>query len=196
MSPLIMSHINRTRPRQGLQLVIRRVAGSQISHIFRRASAGSEALSSLARRVSMQQHAELTCRGNSSHRDLSRRYPMHLLFSSIHCYLDPSSGAALCTRELLELLAARDGLPGAHGRDFWPRAGNIPRRRANPLGAFHPPVPGGAGNVQGGRGDRPERQRRSGDAHAARPQDLGCHGRMSSTAIWLPCRPSITRGTC
>ena len=59
-----MSHINRTRPRQGLQLVIRRVAGPQISHIFRRASAGSEALPSLARRVSMQQHAELPCRGN------------------------------------------------------------------------------------------------------------------------------------
>ena len=66
MSPLIMSHINRTRPRQGLQLVIRRVAGSQISPIFRRASAGSEALPSLARRVSMQQHAELTCRGNKN----------------------------------------------------------------------------------------------------------------------------------
>jgi|GEM_PF-1124635 len=32
---------------------------------------------------------------------------MRLLISSIHCYLDPSSGAALCTRELLELLAAR-----------------------------------------------------------------------------------------
>jgi len=32
---------------------------------------------------------------------------MRLLFSSIHCHLDPSSGAALCTRELLELLAAR-----------------------------------------------------------------------------------------
>src|SRR5271166_1046722 len=32
---------------------------------------------------------------------------MSLLFSSIHCYLDPASGAALCTRELLELLAAR-----------------------------------------------------------------------------------------
>jgi hypothetical protein len=32
---------------------------------------------------------------------------MRLLFSSIHCYLDPSSGAALCTRELLELLATR-----------------------------------------------------------------------------------------
>ena len=32
---------------------------------------------------------------------------MRLLFSSIHCYLDPSSGAALCTRELLEMLAAR-----------------------------------------------------------------------------------------
>ena len=41
---------------------------------------------------------------------------MRLLFSSIHCYLDPSSGAALCTRELLELLAARDGLPGAPAR--------------------------------------------------------------------------------
>ena len=65
MSPLRMSHINRTRPRQGLQLVIRRVAGSQISHIFRRVSAGSEVLPSLARRVSMQQHAELPCRGNT-----------------------------------------------------------------------------------------------------------------------------------
>jgi hypothetical protein len=32
---------------------------------------------------------------------------MRLLFSSIHSYLDPSSGAALCTRELLELLAGR-----------------------------------------------------------------------------------------
>jgi len=32
---------------------------------------------------------------------------MRLLFSSIHCCLDPSSGAALCTRQLLELLAAR-----------------------------------------------------------------------------------------
>ncbi len=32
---------------------------------------------------------------------------MRLLFSSIHCYLDPSSGAAQCTREMLELLAAR-----------------------------------------------------------------------------------------
>ena len=30
-----------------------------------------------------------------------------LLFASIHSYLDPSSGAALATRELLELLAAR-----------------------------------------------------------------------------------------
>jgi glycosyltransferase involved in cell wall biosynthesis len=32
---------------------------------------------------------------------------MRLLFSSIHSYLDPSSGAALATREILELLAAR-----------------------------------------------------------------------------------------
>jgi YD repeat-containing protein len=32
---------------------------------------------------------------------------MRLLFASIHSYLDPSSGAALATRELLELLAAR-----------------------------------------------------------------------------------------
>ena len=30
-----------------------------------------------------------------------------LLFASIHSYLDPSSGAALATRELLVLLAAR-----------------------------------------------------------------------------------------
>jgi glycosyltransferase involved in cell wall biosynthesis len=31
-----------------------------------------------------------------------------LLFSSFHCYWDPSSGAALCTRELLELLAGQN----------------------------------------------------------------------------------------
>ncbi len=30
-----------------------------------------------------------------------------LLFASIHSYLDPSSGAALATHELLELLASR-----------------------------------------------------------------------------------------
>jgi glycosyltransferase involved in cell wall biosynthesis len=30
-----------------------------------------------------------------------------LLFASIHCYLDPASGAALCSREVLELLSAR-----------------------------------------------------------------------------------------
>ena len=33
--------------------------------------------------------------------------PHRLLFASIHSYLDPSSGAALATRELLELLATR-----------------------------------------------------------------------------------------
>jgi hypothetical protein len=31
-----------------------------------------------------------------------------LLFCSYHCYSDQSSGAALCTRELLELLSQRD----------------------------------------------------------------------------------------
>ncbi len=30
-----------------------------------------------------------------------------LLFASIHCYLDPASGAAICSREVLEMLAAR-----------------------------------------------------------------------------------------
>jgi hypothetical protein len=38
----------------------------------------------------------------------SRPHMSHrLLFASIHSYLDPSSGAALATRELLELLAGR-----------------------------------------------------------------------------------------
>ena len=36
----------------------------------------------------------------------NRAYP-RLLFCSYHCYPDPSSGAALATRDLLELLAAR-----------------------------------------------------------------------------------------
>jgi hypothetical protein len=31
----------------------------------------------------------------------------HLLFASIHSYLDPSSGAALATREVLEMMVAR-----------------------------------------------------------------------------------------
>ncbi|MGC1721601.1 MAG: hypothetical protein WA746_21640, partial [Isosphaeraceae bacterium] len=65
-----------------------RVAGSQISHIFRRASAGSEALPSLARRVSMQQHAELTCRGNidragkvaTPERNLAGKHSFHLVY--------------------------------------------------------------------------------------------------------------------
>ena len=30
-----------------------------------------------------------------------------LLFASFHCYLDPGSGAAICTRDVLEMLAAR-----------------------------------------------------------------------------------------
>jgi glycosyltransferase involved in cell wall biosynthesis len=33
--------------------------------------------------------------------------PLRLLFSSYHCYFDPSSGAALSTRDLLELLTRR-----------------------------------------------------------------------------------------
>ena len=33
--------------------------------------------------------------------------PTRLLFASIHCYLAPSRGVALCTRELLEAPAAR-----------------------------------------------------------------------------------------
>ncbi|WP_337175133.1 glycosyltransferase [Paludisphaera sp.] len=32
---------------------------------------------------------------------------LRVLFASVHCYVDPSSGAALATRDLLELLAAR-----------------------------------------------------------------------------------------
>jgi hypothetical protein len=39
--------------------------------------------------------------------NLQREHTMRLLFASIHSYLDPSGGAALSTRELLELLAAR-----------------------------------------------------------------------------------------
>ena len=35
-----------------------------------------------------------------------------LLFASTHCYLDPSSGAALATRELLELLQCAGGIAG------------------------------------------------------------------------------------
>src|SRR5437667_9913651 len=38
---------------------------------------------------------------------LARGPEPRLLFCSYHCYWDPSSGAALCTRELLELLAQR-----------------------------------------------------------------------------------------
>ena len=92
---------------------------------------------------------------DTSHHGLFSRYPMRLLFSSIHCYLDPSSGAALCTRELLELLAAR-------AMDCRVLTTGIldPERETSldevltPLGASHPRVPGGTGNVQGGQGDQ------------------------------------------
>src|SRR5262245_28940443 len=40
--------------------------------------------------------------------------PLRLLFSSPHSYLDSSSGAALSTRELLEMLTARDWQCGVH----------------------------------------------------------------------------------
>ena len=117
MSPLIMSHINRTRPQQGLQLVIRRVAGSQISHIFRRASAGSEALPSLARRVSMQQHAELPCRGNISTTwlpfDVARRFAQPL---GIH--LDAWEGRCIETEKgIVRLVPVLDRAEQLFGED-------------------------------------------------------------------------------
>jgi hypothetical protein len=43
----------------------------------------------------------------ASHLSPAGECPMRLLFSSIHSYLDPSSGAPLCTRELLKMLTAR-----------------------------------------------------------------------------------------
>jgi glycosyltransferase involved in cell wall biosynthesis len=42
-----------------------------------------------------------------------RNAPLRLLFCSYHCCLDPSSGAALATRDLLELLAQRGWACGA-----------------------------------------------------------------------------------
>lgn len=39
--------------------------------------------------------------------------PIRLLFCSWHCYADPSSGAALAARDLLELLAGRGWVWGA-----------------------------------------------------------------------------------
>ena len=38
---------------------------------------------------------------------VARSHPPRLLFCSFHCYVDPSSGAALATRDVLELLAGR-----------------------------------------------------------------------------------------
>ena len=53
-----------------------------------------------------------------------------LLFASIHSYLDPSSGAALATREVLELLSARVGLPRFDLRRAGLCPGNPARRRS------------------------------------------------------------------
>ena len=44
---------------------------------------------------------------NTAHQAHPPRSPIRLLFSSIHMLPGPARGAALCTRELLELLAAR-----------------------------------------------------------------------------------------
>jgi hypothetical protein len=46
---------------------------------------------------------------------------MLLLFSTIHCHLDPSSSAALCTCELLDLLASRGMNFRALTTGFWTR---------------------------------------------------------------------------
>ncbi len=63
----------------------------------------------------------------TTHHGLFPQSPMRLLFSSIPCYLDPASGAALSTRELLELLAAR-------GRDCRVlTAGILDPKRETPL---------------------------------------------------------------
>jgi hypothetical protein len=56
---------------------------------------------------------------------------MRLLFSSIHCYLDPASGAALCSRELQAARAAdrrvlTTGILDRDGKVVLPRMG---RRR-------------------------------------------------------------------
>jgi hypothetical protein len=104
------------------------------------------------------------------------RYPMRLLFASIHCYLDPSSGAALCTLELLELRAGRE-------MDCRVLTTGIldPERETSPdevLATLElpPAIPGATGNGQSGGGDRPERERRSGDGHAdgVQPRRAAC----------------------
>jgi len=49
---------------------------------------------------------------------------VNLLFSSPHCLLDPASGAALSTRDLLELLGSQCGTRNAEcGTEMrpWPR---------------------------------------------------------------------------
>ena len=121
---------------------------------------------------------------------------MRLLFSSIDCYLDPSSGAALCTRELLELLAA-GWIAGCS------RQGFLDPERETSLDDVLTPLELPTRRFQAELGtcrvaeviDLSVNGVRV-TLNAARPQDLGGHGRMSSTAIWLPCRPSITTGTC
>ncbi len=85
--------------------------------------------------------------------------------ASIHCYLDPSSGASLCTRELFKLLAARTMdcrvlATGVLDPERETIFDEVPATLALPLQRF------GAGHGQSGRGDRPERERRTGDAHA------------------------------
>jgi hypothetical protein len=62
-----------------------------------------------------------------------------LLFASTHCYLDPSSGAALATRELLELLAARGWDCRARACGVLDYQENTPL--ANVLAAIEQPTP-------------------------------------------------------
>ena len=92
---------------------------------------------------------------------------MRLLFASTHSYLDPSSGAALCTRELLELLAAR----GMDCRVFC--AGVLDHEQETSVDEVLGSLGLSANRLQAelsvwmfGRGDRPHGQRRSRDALA------------------------------
>ena len=48
-----------------------------------------------------------TTERDDRHGDCGAMEAQRLLFASIHSYLDPSSGAAMASREVLELLTAR-----------------------------------------------------------------------------------------
>jgi glycosyltransferase involved in cell wall biosynthesis len=126
--------------------------------------------------------------------------PLRLLYASPHCHLDPSGGASLCTRDVLELLAARghdcravaagvldfeselplEGLLDAVGAE-WRHAEAAPAGR--PVGVLDATLNGVRSTLLPTRSSRPERAPDPAEAAAWLDLAWGAVGRFRPDAV-------------